>query len=137
VLYHLLAPLGKHLLLFNLVTYISFRAAAATVTAILIAFVIGPPVIARLRARKIGQVIRVEGPATHQGKRGTPTMGGVIILLATIVSTLLWAPLSNRFVLFAMLAPSGWAVSASWTTISRSSRGSPAGWWPSGSWRGR
>jgi phospho-N-acetylmuramoyl-pentapeptide-transferase len=104
VLYHLLAPLGKHLLLFNLVTYISFRAAAATVTAILIAFVIGPPVIARLRARKIGQVIRVEGPATHQGKRGTPTMGGVIILLATIVSTLLWAPLSNRFVLFAMLA---------------------------------
>jgi phospho-N-acetylmuramoyl-pentapeptide-transferase len=104
VLYHLLAPLGKHLLLFNLLNYISFRAAGATVTAILIAFIVGPSIIARLRARKIGQVIRVEGPATHQGKRGTPTMGGVIILLATVTSTLLWAQLSNRFVLFAMLA---------------------------------
>jgi phospho-N-acetylmuramoyl-pentapeptide-transferase len=104
VLYHLLAPLGKHFLPFNLLTYISFRAAGATVTAILLAFIIGPRIIARLRARKIGQVIRIEGPATHQGKRGTPTMGGVIILLATVVATLLWAQVSNRFVLFAMLA---------------------------------
>ncbi len=104
MLYHLLAPLGKHLLVFNLLNYISFRAAAATVTAILLAFVIGPPVIARLKARKIGQVIRVEGPATHQGKRGTPTMGGAIIIVATLVATLLWSQLSNRFVLVAMLA---------------------------------
>jgi phospho-N-acetylmuramoyl-pentapeptide-transferase len=104
VLYHLLAPLGKHFLPFNLLTYISFRAAGATVTAILLAFIIGPRIIARLRARKIGQVIRIEGPATHQGKRGTPTMGGVIILLATVIATLLWAQVSNRFVLFAMLA---------------------------------
>jgi len=104
VLYHLLAPLGKHLLLFNLFNYISFRAAGATVTAILLAFVIGPRIIGRLRARKIGQVIRVEGPASHQGKRGTPTMGGVIILLATVVATLLWAQIGNRFVLFALLA---------------------------------
>jgi phospho-N-acetylmuramoyl-pentapeptide-transferase len=103
VLYHLLAPLGKHILLFNLLNYISFRAAGATVTAILLAFLIGPPIIGRLRARKIGQVIRAEGPATHQGKRGTPTMGGVIILLSTLGATLLWAQLSNRFVLFAML----------------------------------
>jgi phospho-N-acetylmuramoyl-pentapeptide-transferase len=104
VLYYLLAPLGKQFLPFNLLTYISFRAAGATVTAILLAFVVGPRIIARLRARKIGQVIRIEGPATHQGKRGTPTMGGVIILLATILATLLWAQVSNRFVLFAMLA---------------------------------
>ncbi|HTS90001.1 MAG TPA: phospho-N-acetylmuramoyl-pentapeptide-transferase [Gemmatimonadales bacterium] len=104
MLYYLLAPLGKRILLFNLLNYISFRAAAATVTAILLAFVVGPPIIARLRARKIGQVIRIEGPTTHQGKRGTPTMGGIIILLSTILSTLLWAQLNNRFVLFAMLA---------------------------------
>jgi phospho-N-acetylmuramoyl-pentapeptide-transferase len=104
VLYHLLAPLGKHYLLFNLLNYISFRAAAATVTAILMAFVIGPPIIARLRARKIGQVIRAEGPASHQGKRGTPTMGGLIILLATLLPTLLWARLNTRFVWFAVLA---------------------------------
>ena len=104
MLYHLLAPMGKHFILFNLLNYISFRAAGATVTAILLAFLIGPPIIARLRARKIGQVIRAEGPASHQGKRGTPTMGGVIILLSTVIATLLWSQLNNRFVLFAILA---------------------------------
>jgi phospho-N-acetylmuramoyl-pentapeptide-transferase len=104
MLYHLLAPLGKHFIFFNLFNYISFRAAGATVTALLLAFVAGPPIIARLRARKVGQVIRAEGPASHQVKRGTPTMGGLIILLATIVPTLLWAPLTNRFVLVAMIS---------------------------------
>ncbi len=102
--YELLAPLGKHYLLFNLLNYISFRAAGATVTAILLAFLIGPPIIGRLRLRKIGQVIRAEGPASHQGKRGTPTMGGVILLLSTVIATLLWSQLTNRFVLFAILA---------------------------------
>ncbi len=102
--YHLLAPLGKHFIIFNLFNYISFRAAGATVTALLLAFIVGPPVIERLRARKIGQIIRAEGPASHQGKRGTPTMGGLIILLATIVPTLLWAPLTNRFVVVAMIS---------------------------------
>jgi phospho-N-acetylmuramoyl-pentapeptide-transferase len=104
VFYELLAPLGKHYLLFNLLNYISFRAAGATVTAILLAFLIGPPIIGRLRLRKIGQVIRAEGPASHQGKRGTPTMGGVILLLSTVIATLLWSQLTNRFVLFAILA---------------------------------
>ncbi|MGH7498241.1 MAG: phospho-N-acetylmuramoyl-pentapeptide-transferase [Gemmatimonadales bacterium] len=102
--YHLLAPLGKTYIIFNLFNYISFRAAGATVTALLLAFVVGPPVIARLRARKVGQVIRADGPSTHQSKRGTPTMGGLIIILATVVPTLLWAPLTNRFVVVAMLS---------------------------------
>jgi phospho-N-acetylmuramoyl-pentapeptide-transferase len=102
--YHLLAPLGKSYLIFNLFNYISFRAAGAMVTALLIAFIVGPGIIRALRARKIGQVIRADGPATHQGKRGTPTMGGIIILIATVVPTLLWAQLTNRFVLVAMLA---------------------------------
>ncbi|MFN2326456.1 MAG: phospho-N-acetylmuramoyl-pentapeptide-transferase [Gemmatimonadales bacterium] len=104
MLYHLLAPLGSQWLVFNLFTYISFRAAGAVVTALLIAFVAGPRIIHRLRELKVGQVIRAEGPASHQGKRGTPTMGGLIILLATIVPTLLWAPLTNRFVVVAMVA---------------------------------
>jgi phospho-N-acetylmuramoyl-pentapeptide-transferase len=104
MLYHLLAPLGKSYLLFNLFNYISFRAAGAMVTALLIAFVVGPYVIRRLHDLKIGQVIRATGPATHQGKRGTPTMGGLIILAATIIPTLLWAPLNNRFVLVTMVA---------------------------------
>jgi phospho-N-acetylmuramoyl-pentapeptide-transferase len=104
MLYHLLAPLGRDHLIFNLFTYISFRAAGAMLTALLLGFIVGPPVIARLRAKKIGQVIRAETLASHQGKRGTPTMGGLIILLATIIPTLLWAPLTNRFVLVALLA---------------------------------
>jgi phospho-N-acetylmuramoyl-pentapeptide-transferase len=102
--YHWLAPLGQTHIIFNLFNYISFRAAGATVTALLLAFLVGPPVIQRLRARKVGQIIRAEGPASHQSKRGTPTMGGLIILLATIVPTLLWAPLTNRFVIVAMLS---------------------------------
>jgi phospho-N-acetylmuramoyl-pentapeptide-transferase len=102
--YHWLAPLGKTHIIFNLFNYISFRAAGATVTALLLAFVVGPAVIRRLRLRKVGQIIRAEGPASHQSKRGTPTMGGLIILLATIVPTLLWAPLTNRFVIVAMLS---------------------------------
>jgi phospho-N-acetylmuramoyl-pentapeptide-transferase len=102
--YHLLAPLGDQYLIFNLFNYISFRAAGATVTALLLAFLIGPGIIRVLRARKIGQVIRAEGPATHQGKRGTPTMGGIIILISAVVPTLLWARLDNRFVVYALLA---------------------------------
>src|ERR671912_3042762 len=102
--YHWLAPLGKQYIIFNLFNYISFRAAGATVTALLLAFVLGPSVIRRLRARKVGQVVRAEGPASHQSKRGTPTMGGLIILFATVVPTLLWAPLSNRYVVVAMLS---------------------------------
>jgi phospho-N-acetylmuramoyl-pentapeptide-transferase len=104
MLYHWLAPLGKQYIFFNLFNYISFRAAGATVTALLIAFLVGPAIIARLRAHKVGQVIRAEGPASHQGKRGTPTMGGLIILAATVIPTLLWAPLDNRFVIVALIS---------------------------------
>ena len=104
MLYHLLAPLGKTNLLFNLFNYISFRAAGAMVTALIIAFVVGPGIIAKLRALKLGQVIRADGPATHQVKRGTPTMGGLIIIAATMIPTLLWAPLTNRFVLVTLVA---------------------------------
>jgi len=104
MLYHLLAPLGRDHILFNLFTYISFRAAGAMVTALLVAFVFGPGIIRQLKARKVGQVIRSDFLATHQGKRGVPTMGGLIILLATVIPTLLWAPLNNRFVLVALVA---------------------------------
>ena len=104
MLYHLLAPLGKSHILFNLFGYISFRAAGATVTALLMAFVVGPFIIRRLRALKVGQVVRMDFLASHEGKRGTPTMGCLIIILATVVPTLLWADLTNRYVLVAVLA---------------------------------
>jgi phospho-N-acetylmuramoyl-pentapeptide-transferase len=104
VLYHLLAPLGKQHILFNLFNYLTFRTAGATVTAVVLAFATGPWIIRQLRHRGVGQVIRAEGPATHQEKRGTPTMGGVIIILATVVPTLLWARLDTRYVLVAVAA---------------------------------
>jgi phospho-N-acetylmuramoyl-pentapeptide-transferase len=104
MLYHLLAPLGKQYIVFNLFNYISFRAGGATITALLIAFVFGPGLIERLRILKVGQVVRAEGPATHLSKQGTPTMGGLIILLATVVPTVLWAPLTNRYIWVALAA---------------------------------
>ena len=102
MLHYLLGPLSTSHLLFNLFNYLSFRTAGAAVTAALIAFVIGPWIIRRLREKKVGQVIRAEGPASHQGKRGTPTMGGVIILIATVVSTVLWSAFPSRFVVTAL-----------------------------------
>ncbi|MEE8478076.1 MAG: phospho-N-acetylmuramoyl-pentapeptide-transferase [Gemmatimonadales bacterium] len=102
--YHWLAPLSSTHIIFNLFNYISFRAGGAMVTAWLLAFLVGPVVIRQLRSRKIGQVIRADGPSAHQEKRGTPTMGGIILIVATLVPTLLWAQVSNRFVLVAMLA---------------------------------
>src|SRR2546421_11331846 len=103
MLYHLLAPLARQHIIFNLFNYITFRAAGATVTALLLAFIVGPRIIAKLREHRIGQIIRAEGPMSHQGKRGTPTMGGLIILLATIVPTLLWARLDSRYVIVAVV----------------------------------
>lgn len=103
MLYHLLAPLSKHHILFNLFNYITFRTAGATVTALILAFAVGPWIIRRLRQRGVGQVIRAEGPA-HQEKRGTPTMGGLIIILATVVPALLWARLDTGYVVVAVAA---------------------------------
>lgn len=104
MLYHLLTPLADQYQIFNLFVYITFRAAGATVTAIFLGFWIGPRVIRVLRHRGVGQVIRADGPTTHHGKRGTPTMGGLIILFCCVVPTLLWARLDNRLVLVAVLA---------------------------------
>jgi phospho-N-acetylmuramoyl-pentapeptide-transferase len=104
VFYHLLTPLVDSFSAFNMFNYITFRAAGAAATAIFMAFVIGPSLIRALRARGVGQVIRSEGPASHQVKQGTPTMGGLMLLLCTIVPTFLWARLDNHYVLFAALA---------------------------------
>src|SRR5260370_5547310 len=104
MLYHLLAPLARQHSIFNLCNYITFRAAGATVTALVVAFIVSPRIIAKLRDLRIGQIVRAEGPASHQGKRGTPTMGGLIIILATVVPTLLWARLDTWYVVVAVVA---------------------------------
>lgn len=83
---------------FRIFRYLTFRTAFATATALLIALLIGPYVIEKLREFQIGQYIREEGPKQHQKKAGTPTMGGVLICIAILLPTLLWADLTNPFV---------------------------------------
>ena len=83
---------------FNVFSYLTLRAVLACLTSLLISFMVGPMLIRKLTAYKIGQAVRDDGPQTHLVKAGTPTMGGALILVAIIVTTLLWADLQNRFV---------------------------------------
>jgi len=103
LLYYLLIPLTKYVSAFRIVRYISFRAAAAAVTALLVAFIVGPVIVRALRRLQMHQVVREGTPDSHQAKSQTPTMGGLIILTATIVPTLLWVRLDNRYALCALL----------------------------------
>ncbi|WP_449245731.1 phospho-N-acetylmuramoyl-pentapeptide-transferase [Desulfobacca acetoxidans] len=98
MLYHLLYPLKTVFGGFNVFRYLTFRSIYAILTALIIAFILGPWVIRQLRRHQIGQYIREDGPASHLCKAGTPTMGGILIIAATIGSTLLWADLSNTYV---------------------------------------
>ena len=102
MLYHLLYPLHTEYSFFNVFRYVTFRTASATLTALAISFLLGPWLIARLRQFQIGQHIRQEGPEAHRSKAGTPTMGGVLIIAAIVVPTLLWANLTNVFVWIAL-----------------------------------
>jgi phospho-N-acetylmuramoyl-pentapeptide-transferase len=95
MLLKLLLPLERTLSFFNVFHYITFRASYAAITALLIAFLFGPWVIERLRALKARQVVRADGPQSHRGKSGTPTMGGVLIILSVVISTLLWQDLES------------------------------------------
>ena len=102
MLYEFLFPLADKHIVFNLFQYITFRAGGAMVTALLIAFVSGPPILAWLRRRGIGQVVRLDGPHGHLAKAGTPTMGGLIILASVLIPTVLWARLDDAYVLLAL-----------------------------------
>lgn len=88
---------------FRVFHYLTFRAILGTLTALMIAFLVGPPMIRRLSRYKIGQSIREDGPQSHFSKAGTPTMGGALILVSIGISTLLWADLSNRYVWVTLL----------------------------------
>ena len=103
MLYYLFLSLTQYFSAFRIVRYISFRAAAAAVTALLVAFIVGPVIVRALRRLQMHQVVREGTPDSHQSKSATPTMGGLIILAATIVPTLLWVRLDNRYALCALL----------------------------------
>ena len=100
MLFNLLVPLAEEHIIFNVFRYLTFRSGGAVITALLISFILGPGVIAWLKAKqREGQPIRDDGPESHLlTKQGTPTMGGVLILMAIAISTLLWADLTNGFV---------------------------------------
>ena len=87
---------------FNVFSYLTTRAILSALTALVLSFAFGPYLIQRLQMQRIGQQIREVGPVSHLPKAGTPTMGGALILVAIAISTLLWANLSNRFVLIAL-----------------------------------
>ena len=95
---------------FNVFSYITLRAVLATMTALVISFVVGPPMIRKLTEYRIGQAVRDDGPKTHLIKAGTPTMGGALILVSIVVTTLLWADLRNRFVWVVLLVTLGFGA---------------------------
>lgn len=110
MLYHLLYPLHTVFGGFNVFKYITFRSAGAVLTALIMSFLFGKPMIAWLRRLKVGQHVRGDGPQTHMSKQGTPTMGGLLIIVALVSSALLWSDLTNKYVwvvLFATLAFGG------------------------------
>ena len=122
--------LAKDIRAFNVFNYITLRAVLACLTALVISFLIGPAMIRRLTAYKIGQAVRDDGPQTHLAKAGTPTMGGALMLAAITITVLLWADLQNRLVwivLWVMLAfgAIGW-VDDYRKVVQRDPRGLPA-----------
>jgi phospho-N-acetylmuramoyl-pentapeptide-transferase len=108
MLYQLLYPFHTEVSVLNVTRYITFRTAAASLSALAISLACGPWMIRRLREFQIGQVIRQDGPQTHRPKAGTPTMGGLLILTAAIGPTLLWADLTNVYIWVAVLTTMGY-----------------------------
>jgi phospho-N-acetylmuramoyl-pentapeptide-transferase len=98
MLYYFLYPLRNMISGFNVFRYITFRTAWAALTALVISFILGPWLIERMRQIKLGQFIREEGPKSHQQKAGTPTMGGILINVAILIPTLLWADILNPYI---------------------------------------
>ena len=102
MLYALLQPFARDIRILNLLNYITFRSAAAFVTALLVTFGLGPIIIRRLRSMSVHQVVRAGTPDSHAGKGETPTMGGLIVVAASVLPVLLWARLSNHYVQLAL-----------------------------------
>jgi phospho-N-acetylmuramoyl-pentapeptide-transferase len=102
--------LAKDIRGFNVFNYITLRTVLAALTSLMISFIVGPSMIRRLTAYKIGQSVRDDGPQTHLIKAGTPTMGGALILVSIAISTLLWADLGNRYVWVVLVTTLGFGA---------------------------
>lgn len=110
MLYNWLYPLHTEFSFLNVFRYLSFRIIYAAVTAFLIAFVLAPWVIRKLQEIKLGQQVRDDGPKRHLAKSGTPTMGGILIIFAVVMSTVLWADVLNRYVWLVVIATIGFGA---------------------------
>ncbi len=110
MLYHLLYPLSSQLIFFNVFKYITFRAIMATLTALMISFLLGRPLVDYLRTFQIGQMVRDDGPKSHLEKSGTPTMGGLLIIFAMTFSCLLWTRLDNLYFWIVLLVVLGYGA---------------------------
>ncbi len=102
MIYHILYSFHEEFSVLNVLRYITFRTAYASLTALFISLILGPWLIARLREFQIGQYIRKEGPQNHYEKAGTPTMGGILVVISILIPTLLWADLTNFYVWIAL-----------------------------------
>ena len=115
MLYHLLVPFASEHIVFNVFRYLTFRSFMALIWALVISLIIGPWVIRALRLRQHGEdTIREDTPERHRAKKGTPTMGGIVILVSLLTSTFLWANLTNRYVWAVMLATAGFGLIGLW-----------------------
>ena len=110
MLYHLLYPLKTVFGGFNVFRYITFRTIFAILTALIISLVVGRWFIRKLKQLQIGQTVREDGPQSHYAKNGTPTMGGLMIIFATLTATLLWAELNNPYIWLLLLVTLGFGL---------------------------
>ena len=130
MLYHLLYPLHTGFSFLNVFRYITFRTVGATLTALLVSFILGPWLISKLGNLQIGQQVRDDGPQTHLKKQGTPTMGGTLIIFAIGISTLLWSDLTNRYVWLVLLVTIGFGVIGFIDDYLKVVKKNPEGLWP-------
>jgi len=110
LIFHLLYPLHETYSYFNVFRYITFRTIYAVITALFVCFVLGPWLIRKLETLKVGQPIREDGPSSHMSKKGTPTMGGILIIFASVLSTLLWANLTNHLIWLVVMVTVGFGI---------------------------
>ncbi len=128
MLYNLLYPLADQISAFNLFQYITFRTVYALVTSLLLSWILGPLFIRWLKSHQAkGQPIRNDGPETHLIKQGTPTMGGLLILMALTIATLLWADLRNPFIWLALMVTLGYGLIGWWDDYLKLIRQNPKG----------
>ena len=130
MLYNLLFQFHTQVPVLNVIQYITFRTAAASLTALVISLLLGPWFIRKLRDFQIGQIIRHEGPTSHAPKAGTPTMGGLLILTAALVPTLLWADLRNIYIWIVVMATAGFGAIGFADDYLKIVRRSHHGLWP-------